>query len=247
MDTLADEDPVKTVGSYWPYLSTTWDYVKRSMPFGNAQSLSNDDVYAIVAYILYSNDLIEDDFVLSNETFLDVEMPNADGFIIDDRTTSEAHFWNKEVCMSDCKDTVEITMRAAVLDVTPEDDEVSGSAPTVSEVVKQRSPEVVSESSTDTNNTQVASLNADLVKAGEKSFKKCKSCHQVGAGAKNKTGPHLNGIFGRTIGSMDGFKYSKVLKSMKEEGRIWDEEAMAAFLASPKQYAKGTKMSFSGF
>lgn len=110
MDTLADEDPVKTVGSYWPYLSTTWDYVKRSMPFGNAQSLSNDDVYAIVAYILYSNDLIEDDFVLSNETFLDVEMPNASGFIIDDRTTSEAHFWNKEVCMSDCKDTVEITM-----------------------------------------------------------------------------------------------------------------------------------------
>ena len=247
MDTLADEDPVKTVGSYWPYLSTTWDYVKRSMPFGNAQSLSNDDVYAIVAYILYSNDLIEDDFVLSNETFLDVEMPNASGFIIDDRTTSEAHFWNKEVCMSDCKDTVEITMRAAVLDVTPEDDEVSSSAPAISEVVEQSSPEVASESSTDTNNTQVASLNADLVKAGEKSFKKCKSCHQVGAGAKNKTGPHLNGIFGRTIGSMDGFKYSKVLKSMKEEGRIWDEEAMAAFLASPKQYAKGTKMSFSGF
>ena len=81
----------------------------------------------------------------------------------------------------------------------------------VSEVVEQSSPEVALESSTNTNNTQVASLNADLVKAGEKSFKKCKSCHQVGEGAKNKTGPHLNGIFGRAIGGMDGFKYSKVL------------------------------------
>ena len=123
LDTLADEDPVKTVGSYWPYLSTTWDYVKRSMPFGYAQSLTDDEVYAIVAYILYSNDIIDEDFVLSNETFFDVKMPNANGFIIDDRLTSESHFWNKKVCMSDCKSDVEITMRAAVLDVTPEDDE----------------------------------------------------------------------------------------------------------------------------
>ena len=52
-DTLADKDPVKTVGSYWPHLSTVWDYVHRSMPFGSAQTLSDDDVYAIVAYILY--------------------------------------------------------------------------------------------------------------------------------------------------------------------------------------------------
>jgi len=122
LDTLADEDPVKTVGSYWPYLSTTWDYVKRSMPFGYAQSLTDDEVYAAVAYILYSNDLIDEDFVLSNESFFDVEMPNANGFIIDDRTTSEAHFWNKQVCMANCKSDVKITMRAAVLDVTPEDE-----------------------------------------------------------------------------------------------------------------------------
>ena len=76
--TLADKDPLKTVGSYWPYLSTAWDYVRRSMPFGNAQTLSVDDTYAIVAYILYSNDLVEDDFILSNENFLEVEMPNAE-------------------------------------------------------------------------------------------------------------------------------------------------------------------------
>ena len=86
--------------------------------------LSEDpcEVYAAVAYILYSNDLIDEDFVLSNESFFDVEMPNANGFIIDDRTTSEAHFWNKQVCMANCKSDVKITMRAAVLDVTPEDE-----------------------------------------------------------------------------------------------------------------------------
>ncbi|MGD9866153.1 MAG: c-type cytochrome, partial [Pseudodonghicola sp.] len=103
--TLADKDPLKTVGSYWPYLSTTWDYVHRSMPFGNAQTLKPDEVYAIVAYILYSNDLVEDDFVLSKENFLEVEMPNKDGFIVDDRETAEAAFWKAEPCMTNCKET----------------------------------------------------------------------------------------------------------------------------------------------
>ena len=63
MNTLNREDPLKTVGSYWPHVSTVWDYVNRSMPFGAAQTLEPDEVYAIVAYILYSNDLIEDEVV----------------------------------------------------------------------------------------------------------------------------------------------------------------------------------------
>jgi len=242
LDTLADEDPVKTVGSYWPYLSTTWDYVKRSMPFGYAQSLSDDDVYAIVAYILYSNDIVDEDFILSNETFLDVEMPNKSGFIVDDRLTSEAHFWNKKVCMSDCKSDVKITMRAAVLDVTPEDEknedsEDSAAVTTISNQVEEQSEALV----------EVVNLDSGLVEAGEKAFKKCKSCHQIGDGAKNKTGPHLNSIFSRKIGGIEGFKYSKIFKSMRDNGRVWDEESMVEFLASPKQYAKGTKMSFAGF
>ena len=242
LDTLADEDPVKTVGSYWPYLSTTWDYVKRSMPFGYAQSLSDDDVYAIVAYILYSNDIVDEDFILSNETFLDVEMPNKNGFIVDDRLTSESHFWNKKVCMSDCKSDVKITMRAAVLDVTPEDEknedsEDSAAVTTISNQVEEQSEALV----------EVVNLDSGLVEAGEKAFKKCKSCHQIGDGAKNKTGPHLNSIFGRKIGAIQGFKYSKIFKSMRDDGRVWDKESMAEFLASPKQYAKGTKMSFAGF
>ena len=84
-DTLAGDRPVKTIGSYWPYLSTVWDYIHRAMPFGEAQSLEDDEVYAITAYLLYMNDLVDDDFELSRETFAEVEMPNAGGFIPDDR------------------------------------------------------------------------------------------------------------------------------------------------------------------
>ena len=105
-DTLADKDPVKTVGSYWPYLSTVWDYVHRSMPFGGAGTLTNDETYAIVAYILYSNDMVDDDFVLSRETFMDVEMHNAGGFIVDDRAEAEYTAWSAEPCMESCKDEV---------------------------------------------------------------------------------------------------------------------------------------------
>lgn len=119
IDTLNEEDPVKTVGSYWPYMSTVLDYVKRSMPFGYAGSLTDDETYAIVAYILYSNDLIEEDFVLSNKNALDVNMPNSKGFIEDNRAELEYLKWRKEPCMFDCKNLAEITMRARVLDVTP--------------------------------------------------------------------------------------------------------------------------------
>jgi cytochrome c len=124
-DTLDDDDPLKTVGSYWPYLSTAWDYVHRSMPFGGAQVLTPDETYAIVAYILYSNNLVADDFVLSKDNFLEVKMPNADGFIVDDRPQQEYAKWRAEPCMKDCKPSVEITKRATILDVTPDtvDDE----------------------------------------------------------------------------------------------------------------------------
>ncbi|MET3792245.1 c-type cytochrome [Aquamicrobium terrae] len=120
--TLEDERPEKTIGSYWPYLSTVYDYVRRAMPFGNARSLSDDDVYALTAYLLYLNDIVDDeDFELSKENFTSIKLPNVDNFIDDDRE-SEPHYADKsEPCMSDCKPgKAEITMHAAVLDVTPE-------------------------------------------------------------------------------------------------------------------------------
>lgn len=247
--TLADEDPLKTVGSYWPYLSTVWDYVHRSMPFGNAQSLSADEVYAITAYILYSNDLIEDDFELSKETFLDVEMPNAGNFIIDDRAETEYSIWRAEPCMENCKDEVKITMRATVLDVTPEEE--GGEDHSAMETTTEETVDVAAADTTETEPapeveaTEVAAAAVDpaLVEAGENVFKKCKACHKVGDGAKNGSGPQLNGLIGRAIGGVDGFRYSKTLAEM---GGNWDAENLAAFLADPRGYAKGTKMSFAG-
>ncbi len=119
--TLDREDPVKTVGSYWPYLSTVWDYVHRAMPFGYAQSLTDDQVYALTAYILYLNDIVDEDFELSDETFAEVTMPNVENFFMDDRDDAELARFSGEACMENCKDAVEITKRATVLDVTPED------------------------------------------------------------------------------------------------------------------------------
>lgn len=118
---LTHDRPLKTIGSYWPYLSTVYDYVNRAMPFGYSQSLAPDEIYALTAYLLYSNDLVDDDFVLSNENFADQHLPNEAHFFMDDRAETELPLFSGEVCMKDCKESVEITARAAVLDVTPED------------------------------------------------------------------------------------------------------------------------------
>lgn len=87
--------------------------------------------------------------------------------------------------------------------------------------------------------------NADA-EAGEKVFKKCKACHAVGEGAKNKVGPHLNGIIDAEIASVEGFKYSKAFLAKKEEGMTWTVENLDAYLNKPKAFIKGTKMSFPG-
>jgi cytochrome c2 len=80
------------------------------------------------------------------------------------------------------------------------------------------------------------------VAKGQKVFKKCKACHYVDQ-EKNKTGPHLVGLFGRTAGSVEGYKYSA---AMKESGIVWDENTLAEYLKAPKKYVKGTKMAFAG-
>ena len=82
--------------------------------------------------------------------------------------------------------------------------------------------------------------------AGEKVFRKCKACHAVGDGAKNKVGPMLNGIVGNEIASVEDFKYSKAFLAKKDEGLVWTEEVLDAYLTKPKKYIKGTKMTFPG-
>lgn len=119
---LASDNPVKTVGSYWPYASTVFDYVRHAMPYGNAQSQSIDEYYALVAYVLYLNDVVTDqNFELSNKNLATIKMPNEQGFVMDDRATSEKSFWQKDPCMKNCIAPVKITGRAAAIDVTPED------------------------------------------------------------------------------------------------------------------------------
>jgi cytochrome c len=119
--TLATHDPVKTVGSYYPYLSSAFDYIRRAMPFGDAESLTNDELYAVVAYVLNLNDIVDDNFVLSKETWAQVKMPNSGGFFDDDRETSEKAFWNPDPCMKDCRGQAAITGRAMSIDVTPDE------------------------------------------------------------------------------------------------------------------------------
>ena len=84
------------------------------------------------------------------------------------------------------------------------------------------------------------------VAAGEKVFKKCKTCHQVGDGAKNKVGPILNGIAGAAAGAQDGFKYSKAMIAAAEGGLTWTDENLDGYLTKPKKFLPKTKMSFAG-
>ncbi|HEX9857769.1 MAG TPA: c-type cytochrome [Paracoccaceae bacterium] len=236
MDSLSDDDPQKTIGSYWPNLSTAWDYVHRAMPFGSAQTLADDEVYAIVAYLLFNNDLVDDEFVLSRENFLSVEMPNAAGFFVDDRDATEVPAFTREPCMQDCKASVEITMHASVLDVTP--DTPTGEAPAV-ETAAGAVP--VQETAAET-----APADPALVGAGARVFKKCAACHRVGDGAKSGTGPVLNGIVGRVAGMAEGFNYSRPMTEAGNGGLVWDAAALDAYLADPKAFMPRNKMSFAG-
>ena len=120
-DSLASHDPEKTTGSYWPYASTIYDYVYRAMPYGVAQSLSYDETYEIVAYLLYMSDIIEEDFVLSDKNIGEIEMPNRDGFLLPDPRPDIINTQGNP-CMENCQVSTKIVGRARDIDVTPEDD-----------------------------------------------------------------------------------------------------------------------------
>ena len=88
-----------------------------------------------------------------------------------------------------------------------------------------------------------AGVNAQDVAAGEKSFNKCRACHQVGETAKNVVGPVLNGLFGRKSGTVAGYNYSD---ANKNSGITWDEAVFADYIRDPKAKIPGTKMTFAG-
>lgn len=79
--TLNTNAPVKTIGSYWPYATTVFDYVRRAMPFNAPGTLSNDQVYAVTGYLLYMNGIVGEDAVMNGKSLAAVKMPNADNFL----------------------------------------------------------------------------------------------------------------------------------------------------------------------
>jgi S-disulfanyl-L-cysteine oxidoreductase SoxD len=83
--TLASNKPVKTVGSFWPYAPTLFDYIRRAMPMNAPQSLSNQEIYALSAYILNLNGLVAENAILDAKSLADVKMPNRNGFVADPR------------------------------------------------------------------------------------------------------------------------------------------------------------------
>lgn len=79
---LATDKPVKSVGSFWPYGTTVFDYIRRSMPYTAPMSLSNDEYYAITAYVLYINGIVKPNQVVDAKSLPKVKMPNRDGFVL---------------------------------------------------------------------------------------------------------------------------------------------------------------------
>lgn len=85
--------------------------------------------------------------------------------------------------------------------------------------------------------TSSATFAQDL-KAGEKLFKKCAACHQIGDGARNGAGPVLTGVIGRTAGTYPGFKYSKSMRAAGEAGHVWDQESIIEYIENPTKYLR---------
>ncbi|TDU26477.1 cytochrome c [Panacagrimonas perspica] len=82
---LASEKPLKTVGSYWPYATTLFDYIRRTMPLASPQTLSSDELYALVGYVLFRNGIVPAGTTVDAAQVVNVRMPNREGFYLDDR------------------------------------------------------------------------------------------------------------------------------------------------------------------
>ena len=118
---LTEDRPEKTVGSYWPYASTLWDYINRAMPFAAPKTLKPGEVYALTAYVLFLNDLVEDDFILTVNNFAAIKMPNEDNFYIDNRPDT------KNIrCMESCKDPDKIIVVQSLRGITPDQNKSTG-------------------------------------------------------------------------------------------------------------------------
>ena len=91
-----------------------------------------------------------------------------------------------------------------------------------------------------------APATAEDLSNGASVFRKCRACHDAGPNARNKVGPQLNGVFGRTAASLPDFNYSEAMKTAGEKKLVWDDETLNGYLESPSTYLPKSKMAFAG-
>ncbi|QEQ96354.1 c-type cytochrome [Neptunomonas concharum] len=194
--TLTEERPTKTVGSYWPYASTLFDYIRRAMPFTAPRSLTDEQVYHITAYVLYLNEIVDDEFVLTHENLAQIEMPNKDGFFVDPRPDAQ-----NTRCMKDCADPKTMKIEGTLKGITPVGHFIEGAdAPAAShegqeelerEKEKARKASLGMEGDdTHSSDTKPAVLSAKA-QAGKETFDNaCKACHGTGIAGSPKLGDH---------------------------------------------------------
>ena len=191
--TLADERPTKTVGSYWPYASTLYDYIYRAMPFPAPRSLTPDQTYAISAYVLYLNEIVDEDFVLTNENLADVKMPNEPNFFVDPRPDVA-----NTRCMSDCADPAALQVTGSIGGVTPVGhfiegaDGLAASHEAQHELEKKMEMERLKELGVEVEEEEASSEPAALSEAavaGEATYNMaCVACHGAGIAGAPKVG-----------------------------------------------------------
>ncbi|HEY1362476.1 MAG TPA: cytochrome c [Xanthobacteraceae bacterium] len=115
--TLTGDRPEPTVGSYWPFAPTLWDYINRAMPFQAPRSLSVAEVYALTAFVLNLNNIVSNDFIADRDSLAKVKMPNRDNFTWEDPRPDTA----AEACMRNCRhpEDIKVTSSAEGKDLTP--------------------------------------------------------------------------------------------------------------------------------
>ncbi len=193
--TLKEERPTKTVGSYWPYASTLYDYIRRAMPFTAPRSLTDEQVYQITAYVLYLNEIVDEDFVLTKENLPKIEMPNRDGFFEDPRPDVK-----NPRCMKDCDDPKTMKITGTLKGITPVGHFIEGAdAPAAShegqqelerEKEKERKAALTGEEVVHDQVNAETTLSEKAL-AGKETFENaCKACHGSGIAGSPKLGDH---------------------------------------------------------
>jgi len=176
--TLDTAHPEKTVGSYWPYASTLWDYIHRAMPYPAPQSLTDDEVYSISAYVLYLNDIVDDDFIANKETFAQVKMPNEPNFYIDNRPDVQ-----NERCFKNCADAKSFNIVTTINGVTP-----TGHFKEDSGVAANHYEGNPSDANGSAAAPQKVAM-SDAATAGKAVYDKaCQACHNMGIAGAPKVG-----------------------------------------------------------